>query len=210
MEKNYYNMESSRFGCLPIFYAAIILAVCLCFCSCATKKQACGVTDEIVDTLAQSEQKSVEVTVVNDDSIYNVKEWDKGTFEESTTTSDDTEVINTHSVETIDSAGNRTITTDTSINRRKQSAQHQTNSMYEHERDELSQKQLSRIDSLYEDILNRIENHQQRKDSINENFEQNTSNTRPWWSIFVDYLKLLYVLILIAIVIFAWKYVKGK
>lgn len=210
MEKNYYNMNRSRSGCLPIIYAAVILAICICLSSCATKKQVCGVTDEIADTLDTSLQQTTAVSVLDEDSIYKVTEYDKGTFDETTTTSDDTEVINTHTVETIDSAGNRTITTDTSINRRKQSAQHQTNSMYEHERDELSQKQLSRIDSLYEDILNRIENHQQRKDSINENFEQNTSNTRPWWSIFVDYLKLLYVLILIAIVIFAWKYVKGK
>lgn len=172
-------------GCLGVvlyFIVALVLcAIITLFTSCASHKTMTNVSTEKKDTVTVVLTDTVNKSVERKDSTYTA--WEDTTHEVCGVTEsvDGNEVIVEHIVETEDSAGNKTTTTDRTTNRSFSLTMQKNMEQWQRHQEEQTALLLSRLDSMAQGRVEQSAMHYESADSTHEDKQQSASNPVSWY-----------------------------
>ena len=172
-------------GCLGVmlyFIVALVLcAIITLFTSCASHKTTTKVSTEKKDTVAVVLTDTVNKSVERKDSTYTA--WEDTTHEVCGVTEsvDVNEIIVESIVETEDSAGNKTTTTDRTVNRSFSLTMQKNMEQWQRHQEEQTALLLSRLDSMAHGRVEQSAMHYETSDSTHEDKQQSASNPVSWY-----------------------------
>lgn len=190
-----------------IIQLLLIAVVTMMLAACASSQR--SVSDnyqEVKDSVSAIQQDSVHQQVmVNDSAAVNVSE-DKHTSSSSTETGEYEETIQEQITETTDSSGNKQTTTNRTTHRKgSYNNQYSYEERLQMQQQEINQMQKT-IDSLAISNRNDVGTHWEATDSLSDEQEMNTAETRKaTWiqkarkNVFAMFLILVVVLLLTTI-----------
>lgn len=157
----------------------LMMSVVMVLTGCASSRRVTDMShQEVKDSMRTEQTDSVRKTVVSSDSVQ--KSTQSTVQVSSSTTEGDSlsETIHELITETTDAHGNKTTTTDRTI-QRKYGSQKQSSSQStaNHQRHEIKQMQQS-VDSMATSNKNSVGTHWAARDTLSDRQEKNTAETR--------------------------------
>ena len=190
-----------------IIQLLLIAVVTMMLAACASSRRAVSDNhEEVKDSVSAIKKDSVHQQVMVNDSVSIKVSEDKHTSSSSTQTGEYEETIQEQITETTDSSGNKQTTTNRTTHRK---GSYNNQSSYE-ERLQMQQQEINQmqktIDSLAVSNRNDVGTHWESTDSLSDNQEKNTAETRKdTWiqkarkNVLAMFLLIVIVLVLTAI-----------
>ena len=190
-----------------IIQLLLIAVVTMMLAACASSRRAVSDNhEEVKDSVSAIKKDSVHQQVMVNDSVSIKVSEDKHTSSSSTQTGEYEETIQEQITETTDSSGNKQTTTNRTTHRR---GSYNNQSSYD-ERLQMQQQEINQmqktIDSLAVSSRNDVGTHWESTDSLSDNQEKNTAETRKdTWiqkarkNVLAMFLLIVIVLVLTAI-----------
>lgn len=190
MEQKYNPKGAIRMGCgCCLIEIVIVLILLWVFAGCASHREVCGITEEDAYLLDQATTNIGETHASDNDSIILSFDINDVETEESVSETDLDEIINEHIVETTDSAGNKTTTTDRTIRRKQKDHTKDTHTNTSQQSGAVVDVSKHEHDSTYANIDERLQAHWENRDSISQKPVTANKDNRSWWIKLVDLLK---------------------
>ncbi len=190
-----------------INWVLLALVVLLMITSCATThKTTTETSSRAYDSTAVVRTDTSNVHSERRDSVSLVRKDSASVITSATETAEDEETVTEHITETVDSAGNKTTTTDRTIHRKGTTAKESTSANNQWHEQEQTALYLSMLDSIVNSRQSDIGTHWSAKDSTYQAQTKDTTSTISWWQKLGFYLGwIIGIVVFVAFAIFVWK-----
>lgn len=182
-DEDYKPEKALGLGCMFFLwhFFLLIMLTWLLFMSCASHKTTTKVSTDKKDTVTVLLTDTVNKTAERKDSSYIA--WEDTTHEVCGVTEsvDANEIIVERIVETEDSAGNKTTTTDRTTNRSFSLTMQKNMEQWQRHQEEQTALLLSRLDSMAQGRVEQSAMHYESADSTHEDKQQSASNPVSWY-----------------------------
>lgn len=192
-----------------INWVLLALVVMLMITSCATTHKTTTETSSrarAYDSTAVVRTDTSNVHSERRDSVSLMKKDSATATTTATETAEDEETVTEHISETVDSAGNKTTTTDRTIHRKGTTAKQSTTTNNQWHEQEQTALHLSMLDSIANSRQSDIGTHWRAKDSTYQSQTKDTTSTISWWQKLGFYLGwIIGIAVFVAFAVFVWK-----